>query len=190
MAKINIEKLNEQQQLFINKYIDITISPSLFDSKKYATKEEQAYVEAGYSFGPEKKRGSVKGNAANLRKSLEKYIHEKYKSSISGLSGMAINQLELLASRAESESTRLKAALEILNRAGLSAVSVSEKTVTHKDETTVQEMTDEELQKEIRNRTLSLRDKNVIDFPTAAATEQQQEQEGETKANEQHKQTL
>jgi len=93
-------------------------------------------VEAGYS----KKTAKQKGY--ELKKLLSNEIHEQTQKILQDKIPASIHWLTELAQTAESESVRLGAIKDLLDRAGL-------KPVERIEQTNVERMSDEEIQREL-----------------------------------------
>jgi phage terminase small subunit len=116
----------EKQEKFIKEYVE---------NGGNAT---DAYKKAGYSA----KGADVNGPV--LRKKLAAEIEEANREKLMGFAPMALSHLVDLAQNAQSEQVRLKANMDLLDRAGLNKVEKVEQTVTYDDKTT------DELKEELR----------------------------------------
>jgi phage terminase small subunit len=96
----------------------------------------QSAIEAGYSEKTAKQKGY------ELKKFLSHEINEQTQKVLADKVPQNIHFLSELAEKAESESVRLAAIKDILDRAGLKPIERSEVT-------TVERMSDEEIQREI-----------------------------------------
>ena len=96
----------------------------------------QSAVEAGYSEKTAKQKGY------ELKKNLRHEINDQTQKVLADKIPQNLHFLSELAEKAESESVRLAAVKDILDRAGLKPVERSEVT-------TVERMSDEEIQREL-----------------------------------------
>ena len=96
----------------------------------------QSVIEAGYSEKTAKQKGY------ELKKNLRHEINEQTQKVLADKIPASLNVLSKLAEGAESESVRLGAVKDILDRAGLKPIERSEVT-------TVERMSDEEIQREL-----------------------------------------
>ena len=96
----------------------------------------QSAIEAGYSEKTAKQKGY------ELKKNLRHEINEQTQKVLADKIPASLNVLSKLAEGAESESVRLGAVKDILDRAGLKPIERSEVT-------TVERMSDEEIQREL-----------------------------------------
>lgn len=76
--------------------------------------QRQAYLDAGYNPGPR----TLAANSRALMKELKPYIEEAIHERIGGHAPMALKHLSHLMTTAKSEQVQLKAAMNILDRAG------------------------------------------------------------------------
>ena len=96
----------------------------------------QSAIEAGYSEKTAKQKGY------ELKKNLRHEINDQTQKVLADKIPASLNVLSKLAEGAESESVRLGAVKDILDRAGLKPIERSEVT-------TVERMSDEEIQREL-----------------------------------------
>ena len=115
--------MTERQDKFIEHY---SITGNATDSA----------IKAGYSEKTAKQKGY------ELKKNLRHEINEQTQKVLADKIPASLNVLSKLAEGAESESVRLGAVKDILDRAGLKPIERSEVT-------TVERMSDEEIQREL-----------------------------------------
>ena len=96
----------------------------------------QSAIEAGYSEKPAKQKGY------ELKNLLRKEINEQTQKVLADHVPSSIKWLSELAETSESDSVRLGAIKDLLDRAGL-------KPVERIEQTTVEKMSDEEIQREL-----------------------------------------
>jgi hypothetical protein len=91
---------------------------------------KRAAIMAGYSAKTAEVNGSI------MRKKLSAEIAEATRNALTHHAAMSVKNLVELANNAESESVRLQANKDLLDRAGYKPTDKLEQTVTYDDKTT------------------------------------------------------
>ena len=126
-AAIKLEERKERDEEFVREYVD---------NGGNAT---QAAIAVGVS------QTSASTVGYRLKGRLTKEIDGEQKAQLRGYAPKAINQIQSLAEKAESENVRLKANADLLDRAGWKPVDKQEITET----SAIEDMSDEELQAQL-----------------------------------------
>jgi phage terminase small subunit len=124
---IKLEERKERDEDFVREYVD---------NGGNAT---QAAIAVGVS------QTSASTVGYRLKGRLTKEIDGEQKAQLRGYAPKAINQIQSLAEKAESENVRLKANADLLDRAGWKPVDKQEITET----SAIEDMSDEELQAQL-----------------------------------------
>ena len=117
-----MRKITAQQEKFLDYYL-------------LSGNATRAAEHAGY--------GSAKQRGYEQTKKLKKEIEAGQKAMLKNSVPTAINNIILLAEKAESEAVRLNACKDLLDRAGYKPTEKTETEVTHIEQKTVQELREE-----------------------------------------------